>query len=367
MRLEKKLCDGAAWCRHHAGSQRGAAVVASANPVASATASVTAADTASSNLTTQPPLVPPQIAQYFVPLPARRRPGRARLSPTVLGLATVHFSDKKLALDGGRDPSVGWLVFTPRPARSDATGPRPSKRNSPMTIWKSSRPSKPGTASLPAEGSNAKSVTTWQKAFADAVYRLSKLDLMKQARCVDEVSKPDESERDFRIRLQQAGASSVTPCSRSCVKSTHPSSELEERIRRGSRKCARKERSPGRRVADQDLVRRDDPGRGARPRVSARRTVARQSAARGVGRTMEQSADVTEAEESVDSLQAQQGTRQELQAETTAAQAKSDPLTETFEIVSLRPKKADIAVRLTALAWLPQWQDGSGTSKPAWE
>ena len=71
-----------------------------------------------------------------------------------------------------------------------------------------------------------------------------------------------------------------------------------------------------------------------------------ESAARGVGRTMKQSADVTEAEESVESLQAQQAQlEQELQAETTAAQAKSDPLTETFEIVSLRPKKADIAVR----------------------
>ncbi len=83
---------------------------------------------------------------------------------------------------------------------------------------------------------------------------------------------------------------------------------------------------------------------------------------------MKQSADVTEAEGSAQLLQAQQAQlEQELQAETTAAQAKSDPLTETFETISLRPKKADIAVHLTALAWLPQWQDATGTLKAAWE
>ncbi len=364
----KKLCDAQPGAATTQDRSAGAAVVASANPVASATASVTAADTASSNLTTQPPLVPPQIAQYFVPLRGAL-PAGAKLvyQPTVLGLATVHFSDKKLALDAQRPVcwlasfhattgAIDWTTAQQAQLTDDDLEKQPAEQAS--------------YASLPAEGSNAKSVTTWQKAFADAVYRLSKLDLMKSA-ALDEVSKPDESERDFRIRLQQAGREQRDALLEKLREKYAPKqAQLEERIRRAQQKVAR-EKSEARAEGWQTVISFGatilDAVLGRR-RLSATTVRKAQSAARGVGRTMKQSADVTEAEESVESLQAQQAQlEQELQAETTAAQAKSDPLTETFEIVSLRPKKADIAVRLTALAWLPQWQDGSGTSKPAWE
>jgi len=43
-----------------------------------------------------------------------------------------------------------------------------------------------------------------------------------------------------------------------------------------------------------------------------------------------------------------------------------DPLTETLETVTLRPRKSDISVRLVALTWAPCWMDPQGRTLPAW-
>jgi hypothetical protein len=43
-----------------------------------------------------------------------------------------------------------------------------------------------------------------------------------------------------------------------------------------------------------------------------------------------------------------------------------DPQTERLEKVSLKPTKANIAVKLVTLAWAPYWHEG-GELKPAWE
>ena len=45
----------------------------------------------------------------------------------------------------------------------------------------------------------------------------------------------------------------------------------------------------------------------------------------------------------------------------------TDPLNEKLETVSLKPTKANIAVKLVTLAWTPHWQDGKGILTPAWQ
>ncbi|MDE3052151.1 MAG: hypothetical protein KGJ48_19895, partial [Nitrospirota bacterium] len=56
----------------------------------------------------------------------------------------------------------------------------------------------------------------------------------------------------------------------------------------------------------------------------------------------------------------------QFKAETAALAVATDPLTEKLEMVSLKPTKANIAVKLIALAWTPSWQDAKGLSSPAW-
>jgi hypothetical protein len=44
----------------------------------------------------------------------------------------------------------------------------------------------------------------------------------------------------------------------------------------------------------------------------------------------------------------------------------TDPLNEKLETISIKPTKSNIAVKLVALAWTPQWRDAKGTVTPAW-
>ena len=321
------------------------------------------------NLSTSPPLVPPQISQYFVPLRGAR-PVNTKLvyQPSVLGMGTVHFTDKKLSIDAQRP--ICWLAgFHPTTGAIDWTAAQQTplsdddleKQAAEQTLF----------ASLPAEGSNAKAAAGWQKGFADALYRLAKIDLLKSA-SLDQVSKPDESERDFRIRLQQAAREERDALLAKLRDKYAPKqAALEEKVRKAEQKVSR-EKSEARGEMWQTVI-----SFGAtildvvlgRKRLSAT-TGARERKPRPVawGRSMKQSADVNEAEESVEALQAQAAQlAKDLEADTAAAQSKTDPLTETLETISLRPKKTDIAVRLTALVWLPEWQDAGGASKPAWQ
>src|SRR6185436_17873302 len=57
---------------------------------------------------------------------------------------------------------------------------------------------------LPAIAGKAKSYADWNKDFGGWLFRTQKVDLLKSP-ATKEVSTPDESERDFRLRLQQSG------------------------------------------------------------------------------------------------------------------------------------------------------------------
>jgi hypothetical protein len=91
------------------------------------------------------------------------------------------------------------------------------------------------------------------------------------------------------------------------------------------------------------------------------------SAVRKAGRVFEESGDVARAGETVEAIQQQLSNLQaEFEAETNALASRIDPLTEPLETLSIKPKKSDILVQLTALAWAPYWQDEQGTLSAAW-
>jgi hypothetical protein len=369
----KKLCDSDPGAKaentaHPAGATGGSPTSAGANVGTSATGGLSTSAGDAGGLSTSPPLVPPQISQYFVPLRGAR-PVNTKLvyQPAVLGMATVHFTDKKLEIDAQQ--SICWLAgFHPTTGAIDwASAQQAELSDDDLERQAAERAL---YAPLPAEGSNAKAAGGWQKGFADAAYRLAKLDLLKCA-SLDLVSKPAESERDFRIRLQQAAREERDALLAKLREKYGPKqAALEEKIRKAQQKVSR-EKSEARGEMWQTMI-----SFGAtildvvlgRKRLSATTVRKAQTAARGVGRSMKQSADVTEAEESVEVLQGQLAQlAKDLEADTAAAQAKTDPLTETLETISIRPKKADIAVRLTALAWLPDWQDAAGASQSGWQ
>jgi hypothetical protein len=56
----------------------------------------------------------------------------------------------------------------------------------------------------------------------------------------------------------------------------------------------------------------------------------------------------------------------QFKSESDTLAATTDPLNEKLEIISIKPTKANIAVKLVALAWTPHWRDAKGTLSSAW-
>jgi hypothetical protein len=91
------------------------------------------------------------------------------------------------------------------------------------------------------------------------------------------------------------------------------------------------------------------------------------TAFRSAGQTFKESSDVSRAKETVESLRQQSADLEaDFNAESTRLTARIDPLTEPLETVTLRPKKANITVKLVALAWTPYWLESSGAATPGW-
>jgi ribosomal protein L29 len=105
----------------------------------------------------------------------------------------------------------------------------------------------------------------------------------------------------------------------------------------------------------------------SRKKVS-RSTVGRASTTAGrAGRILKENKDVERAEENVDELKRQLAELQALLAEESGEAKKGiDPLTEPLEQLHIKPKKKDIAVVLTALAWVPYQETDTGGVIPVW-
>ena len=91
------------------------------------------------------------------------------------------------------------------------------------------------------------------------------------------------------------------------------------------------------------------------------------TAMRGVGDTIKQTGDVSRAKENVTSLREQYDHLEaDFLAESKAVESRIDPLTEALETVSVKPKKANVTIKLIALAWAPFWAGADGAPVPAW-
>ena len=91
-------------------------------------------------------------------------------------------------------------------------------------------------------------------------------------------------------------------------------------------------------------------------------------AIRGAGRAIKESKDVGQAEENVVAVQQQLADLEaQFKTETDALAAATDPLNEKLESVSLKLTKANITVKLVALAWTPYWRDGRGVLTQSWQ
>ncbi len=332
-----------------------------------AAASAAAAGPTSAPAADRPrPVLPPSVPQYFVP-PRTAPPadGVLTYAPALYGAGQLSFVSTKAKLDHTVDFSL-LLTDLAEPVVAD-WGVAFELGLSPDELETEPRESA-AWGPVPVEATRARSYKSWAKRLADSLYRSKQLELMRNP-VLDDYSRPDESERDFRIRLGQAAREYRDAQAESLRKKYEPKiATLEERVRRAEQAVEREEDQAKR--AHMDTV--ISVGSTLIGAFLGRKTASRSglgratTAARGAGRSRQQAQDVTRARET---LEAHRDSLQELEDEfrdevdNLQALSPEDAL-EAFP-VGLRRK--DIDVRLVCLAWAPYWRSPAGEAIPAWE
>ena len=334
-----------------------------ASTAPAAVAAVSApAPVASAPPKTERAILPPDVSQYYIPV---RSSGDANATltyhPMLLGAAEVRYSNSK-TIEMTQQLSL-LAAFADGPAGLDWS--QATSIDLPVDDLESEPEANAQFAEVPADATNAKSYATWRKDLASWIYRNQRLELLESP-SLEIVSNPGESERDFRVRLQQLAREQRDEAVEKLRQKYAPKFEvLEDRKRRAEQAVEREaEQAKGQKVQTAISF-------GAtllssflgRKRTSMSTLGRATTAARGVSRSMKESSDVDRAQENVEAVsQKLADLEADFQAETKALEQSLDPQTEQLEKVSLKPTKANIAVKVLTLAWAPYWND-----KPAWE
>jgi membrane peptidoglycan carboxypeptidase len=212
-------------------------------------------------------------------------------------------------------------------------------------------------AELPAAAANPKNYAAWNKTFSTWLFRMQKLDLMRSP-SLGESSKPGESERDFRVRLQQAGRERRDQLKASLQSKYGPKLEQLQRrkVQAEQKKAVEKEQS-----TSQILSTVMTAGAGILGAFMGRKTFSATNinkatqAVRAAGRAAKEYSDVGRADETVEMVDRQlKELNAQFEAEVAGLDNKVDPTTEVFETITVRPKKTGISVQLVALGWKPE-------------
>ena len=313
------------------------------------------------------PMLPPDVPQHFIPVRGSQPSGSALIyQPMLLGSSQVRVSDSKAGVDVTQDVTLLAPISDGAVA---VDWDRALEAGLALADLESTPTDGAQFGSVPSTASKAKNYEAWSKDFSGWLFRTQKVDLLKSP-STKEVSKPDESERDFRVRLQQSGREARDKQSDGLRQKYAPKiAALQDRIRRAGQMVERQQ-AESRSSQMQAAISVGASILGAflgRKTISATNIGRATTAIRGAGRAIKESKDVGQAEENVSALQQQLADLEaQFKQETDVLAAATDPLNEKLDTVSLKPTKANIAVKLVALAWTPHWRDSGGATTPAW-
>jgi hypothetical protein len=306
------------------------------------------------------PVVAPDIAQAFLPLDDGEDSGNLEYQPGLLGLATVHFTNRSRTREASEEPSlllasldgVGWKdaieLSLDRPALPEA-------------------PAGPARfASFDGASPTAAALREHEKALAEHLYRTRTFRLYESP-LLGEVSLPGESEGEFRVRLAEtarerrdAEVETLRGRYRRKIET------LEGRVSRAEDRVETEREQ----VSSSRLDTAISMGTTLLSAVLGRQglsstTLSRAgSAAKGFSRSSKEAQDVARAEAALGDLEAKlAGLEAELEAEIAAMEERYDPLRERFETVELKPRRTDVDVERVALAWIPYRRQADGSRR----
>jgi hypothetical protein len=293
------------------------------------------------------PVAAPGIQQFFLPTTE----AHPHYRPVALGIARVTFGDARLKVNETREvvaiaPIGGGAVPVDWSA-GEVLDLTPSELEAAPAEGATFDP-------VPKAATAAKNYAAWQKAFVAWLAGSQTLDLHRHAG-LKLTSQAGESERDFRIRAQnaqrEARDAEVEELRRRFAEKR---ARLEERVRRSEQGVSR-EQEQASAAKVQTAVSMGATVLGAllgRKTFSAGTLGRATTAARGVGRASKEQEDVKRAQENVD---AAKRALEELDAaiaeETAAIAARFDAAAASLETVSVAPKRGQVLVQSVALGW----------------
>ena len=291
--------------------------------------------------------MPPEVPQFFSPEAVG---GPAPLTPVVYAAASVRFVDPKLKVDESR------LVTWTAPIGDGAVAldwDNASAVDWAPELLERDPPDDARYAAVPAPALKARSYDAWAKQFVTAVLTKESLEVMRSP-STGETSRADESERDFRARLQQASRESRDRALDALRRKYAPrQAALEEKLRRAKQAVERgSQQATGQKLQTMISVGATLMGAlmGRKVTLPARSVERRQRHADEPDH--ERSDDIDRAKQTVTAIDEQrQALEDELRTETATLESIGNPATETFERVSIKPKRTNIAVKLVCLVW----------------
>jgi hypothetical protein len=296
------------------------------------------------------PVLPAGIPEVFVPSVSG---SVSAYTPALYASAHVRYRDARR----GIDYSEARHVLVPF---SDGATPVDWDRAEPVEVAPEALRAQPDAApeghpeygSVPASALQPGSYAAWSRAFAQWARRTERLQLWR-APALSLTSQPGESERDFRIRVQQA-AHEARDGKVDALRAKYAPKLQRLTAKIQSAEAARqREEQQAQQQKVQSVVSIGATMLGAlfgRKAVSMSTLGRATTAARGVSRSMKETQDVARAAERIEEVKAELEKMETALEDEIAAMPPADATSiEAFEIA---PAAGGVAVRLVTLAWV---------------
>ncbi|MBN1888821.1 MAG: DUF87 domain-containing protein [Thermoflexales bacterium] len=320
-----------------------------------------------------PPALDPGVTQVYAPVSVSQQEavrqlnadvGRAlvvedvRLAydPGIVGGAIVRFADRKQ----GINTQVEHVLLAPAPEVTGGTSWEAAEAL-PMHLSdlsgqaeRAGLEQEPLFAPAPAGADSAREIASLARALQDWLYHNSRLTLAAHPE-LGLVQVPNETEREFKIRVQQA-ARERRDAEVDALERKHAASikKLEAKLRKHERNLFAIEAEHRARKQESTIVLGESVLNffvGRRSHTRAISVIARKQRLAGQAEI-----EVEETEQEIADLEKEIRTLQsELQETTEEITHKWDAALDDLTTQEFLPKRADVDVRLTALAWLPSW------------
>ena len=336
-------------------------------PTTSTTAAAFAGNqsTSSDEATEQRPVLPPEITEFFIP--ARGEPDRGHklvYRPALLGLAKVHFAQTSASVDVW--DSISILVSVTDEIGLDLWDAGELSHDGPPDLEKTPE-AEAQFAAIPSELAKAKRFSAFTTELKEHLYRVHRLTCWK-CKSPKEVSRPGESEADFRTRLGQSLREQRDRDIEKLRQKFAPKiTGLQEQLRKAEQRKSKEEDQAQSQIWGTALS-IGTTLLGAfmgKKTLSATNIGRAASSVRSASKLAKERTDVGYADENVEAVQQRLADLDaEFQTETEKIQTALDADVISLEVITLQPKKSDISVDQVALVWTPWSVSSDGTASP---